>query len=172
MQVPQCWKCLTPCCDSSVWVWTMSWPARMMAAPTSAPRSSKLTKRGSCRRLSSEPLVSQWVVSLCVWRSVCVWRGQALHDKFLDWISSSVVLFLLSHSHMKLCLCVHLFEFFTHYLLFFFSLFFSFALFLLFSSHLMLILLFQGHLPTPYPHTRGQRSCSLLWARSLSLEYI
>lgn len=58
LQVRQCWRCSTPCCGSSASVSTMSWPVAMTVVPTLVPRSSKLTRRGSCRRLSLGPLVS------------------------------------------------------------------------------------------------------------------
>lgn len=58
LQVPQCWRCSTPCCASSASASTMSWPVAMTVVPTLAPRSSKLTRRGSCRRPSLGPLVS------------------------------------------------------------------------------------------------------------------
>lgn len=115
LQVPQFWRSSTPCCDSYVWALITSWPARTMEAPTSAPRSSKLTRSGSCRRLSSGPLVSGWG-----------------HVTFLNTQKKNGSNF--SIYFFKFCI--------------------------------------QVHLQTLCQHTRGQRSCSLLWARSLCLEFI
>ncbi len=126
MQVPQCWRCLTRCCGSFVWAWTMSWLAPMTAAPTLAPRSSKLMRRGSCRRLSSGLLVSLWQF-VCVWERVCV--GVCVYVGSFAWQVPGLDQLVCAHVYVTcaciyaffVCLCEYFLQTSSHFSVFFSS---------------------------------------------------
>lgn len=122
--------------------------------------------------------VCGWCVCVCVCERVCV-GGFARQAPGL-----SLVLMFISHVFVFIPVCVHVLLLYRLVLMSFFSpstlvsLFFILLQTLLLSiwcspvCHLSFRLFpFQVRLPTLYQHTRGQRSCSSSWARSLYLGF-